>query len=36
MARLTTFTVDDAFPLERVNLDDRRFMSRIDRDAWET
>jgi len=35
MARLTTFTVDDRFPLERVNLDDRRFMSRLDREAWE-
>lgn len=36
MARLTTFAVDDTFPLERVNLDDRRFMSRLDREAWES
>ncbi len=33
---MTTFTVDDAFPLAQVNLADRRFMSRLDRDAWET
>ena len=33
---MTTFLVDDAFPLERVNLDDRRFMSRIDQEAWDT
>ncbi len=33
---MTTFTVDDAFPLARVNLADRRFMSRLDREAWET
>ena len=35
MARMTTFTVNDAFPLYRVNLNDRRFMSRLDIDAWE-
>jgi ParB-like nuclease domain len=35
MALMTTFLVDDTFPLERVNLDDRRFMSRTDREAWE-
>jgi hypothetical protein len=33
---MTTFVVDDAFPLAQVNLADRRFMSRLDRDAWET
>jgi hypothetical protein len=33
---MTTFTVDEAFPLAQVNLADRRFMSRLDRDAWET
>jgi hypothetical protein len=33
---MTTFTVDDAFPLTQVTLADRRFMSRLDRDAWET
>ena len=32
---MTTFTVDDAFPLARVNLDDRRFMSRLTSEAWE-
>jgi hypothetical protein len=36
MATMTTFLVDDAFPLAQVNLADRRFMSRLDRDAWET
>lgn len=35
MARITAFTVDDAFPLYRVNRHDRRFMSRQDMDAWE-
>jgi hypothetical protein len=33
---MTTFTVDEAFPLAQVNLADQRFMSRLDRDAWET
>jgi ParB-like nuclease domain len=33
---MTTFTVDDAFPLARVDLTDKRFMSRLDREAWET
>ena len=33
---MTTFRVDDAFPLAQINLDDRRFMSRLDREAWET
>jgi hypothetical protein len=36
MAKITTFTIDDAFPLTQVNLSDQRFMSRLDRDAWET
>jgi len=36
MAKITTFTIDDAFPLAQVNLRDQRFMSRLDRDAWET
>jgi ParB-like nuclease family protein len=36
MATMTTFTVDEAFPLAQVNLADQRFMSRLDRDAWET
>jgi hypothetical protein len=35
MARLTSFTVNDTFPLERVNLADRRFMSRLNREAWD-
>jgi ParB-like nuclease domain len=35
VATVMAFTTDGAFPLNRVNLDDRRFMSRIDRDAWE-
>jgi hypothetical protein len=35
MALMTTFRVDDTFPLERVNLNDRRFMSRIDPEAWD-
>jgi hypothetical protein len=33
---MTTFTVDEAFPVDQVNLSDQRFMSRLDRDAWET
>jgi len=36
MAAMTTFTVDEAFPLARVNLADQRFMSRLDKDAWDT
>lgn len=32
---MTTFLVDDTFPLERVNLDDRRFMSRLNPEDWE-
>jgi hypothetical protein len=35
MAVMTTFMVDDAFPLERVNLADRRFMSRLNPADWE-
>jgi hypothetical protein len=35
MATMTAFLIHDAFPLRQVNLDDRRFMSRLDRDAWE-
>jgi ParB/Sulfiredoxin domain len=33
---MTTFTVDDAFPLAQVDLYDKRFMSRLDREVWET
>jgi hypothetical protein len=36
MERVTTFTVNDAFPLAQVNRQDRRFMSRLDREAWES
>jgi ParB-like chromosome segregation protein Spo0J len=36
MAVMTEFTTHEAFPLERVNRTDRRFMSRLDREAWDT
>jgi ParB/Sulfiredoxin domain len=36
MARMTPFLVDDAFPLAQVHLEDRRFMSRLDPEAWES
>jgi hypothetical protein len=36
MAAITAFTTVEAFPLTQINRDDRRFMSRIDRQAWET
>ena len=32
---MSTFLVDDRFPLERVNLNDRRFMSRLNPEDWE-
>jgi hypothetical protein len=36
MGAITAFTTAEAFPLVQINRDDRRFMSRIDRQAWET
>jgi hypothetical protein len=33
--KMTTFQVNDRFPLERVNLTDRRFMSRLNPEDWE-
>src|SRR5262245_47110050 len=35
MATVTTFTTHEDFPLALVDRYDRRFMSRIDREAWE-
>src|SRR5262247_249091 len=35
VATVEAFTSNEAFPLHRVNRHDRRFMSRIDREAWE-
>jgi hypothetical protein len=35
MATVTAFTTEEAFPLALVNTADRRFMSRLDRQAWE-
>jgi ParB-like nuclease domain len=35
VAVMSTFLVNDAFPLAQVNLNDRRFMSRLDQEAWE-
>jgi ParB-like nuclease domain len=32
---MPNFTVDEAFPISRINLDDRRFMSRLNMARWD-